>query len=308
MKSLLISGCIAFLAFFKPGSARADDLGFPDDPTPATPLMDNVITGPTSQEAATLPLFQPETGAQRSLAEFIGHFSAYEPIYVVAGPVNPLVKFQFSFKYKLFNDDAPLSKAVPLLSGLHFSYTQLSLWELDKPSAPFFDSNYQPEFFYSNEDLKWRPPGVSQLGIQAGYWHDSNGEAGPTSRSINMLFIRPIITFGDPESFHAYLAPKFFTYILDLSNNPDIYHYRGYCDFRAVVGWRQGLELSALGRVGSAWNRGSVQLDLTYPLRDILDRNLDVYLDAQWYYGYGESLLTYNQKTDAFRIGFALSR
>jgi phospholipase A1 len=280
----------------------------PDPPASQVPLLDNIITGPASREASTQPLFGPENGFQKSVAEFIGHFSACDPIYIIAGPVNPLVKFQFSFKYQLFNDQSPVAKAVPLLSGLNFSYTQLSLWELDKPSAPFFDTNYMPEFFYSNEDLQWRPPGVSQLGIQTGYAHDSNGQAGPASRSINMLFFRPIITFGDVDQFHFYVAPRLYTYIGDLSNNPDIYHYRGYCDLRAVVGWRQGLELSALARVGSAWNRGGVQLDLTYPLRDLLNHNLDVYVDAQYFYGYGESLLTYNHKTDAFRIGFALAR
>jgi phospholipase A1 len=271
--------------------------------------LDTLEPGPGTQPA-TQPLFQPQTYAERSIAEFIGHFSGYEPTYIIAGPTNdPLVKFQFSFKYQLLNKEAPLSKALPLLAGINFAYTQLSLWNLDKPSAPFYDTNYMPEFFYSNEDIKAvKIPGVSELGVQTGYGHDSNGRAGTVSRSMNTLFFRPILDFGDPEGFHFLVEPKFFVYIFSLSDNPRISQYRGYCDLQMSVGRRQGLELSFLGRIGSDYNKGCVQFDLTYPIRDLLQNNVDVYIDAQYFNGYAESLLSYNRRTQAFRIGFALVR
>jgi len=302
-RSLCIS-CIICAIFGVSRSAIADDL-----PTISLPAyLDNLIAGPGTQ-ASTRPMYQPDTWAERSIAEFIGHFSAYEPIYFIAGATNPLAKFEFSFQYRLFNKDAPLSKVVPLLSGLHFSYTQLSLWQIDKASAPFYDSNYKPEFFYSNEDIKLiHLPGVSELGLQTGFGHDSNGRGGAASRGVNMLFLRPIFDFGDPEKFHFYVAPKAYVYVGPITDNPDIAKFRGYCDLRAVVGWRQGLELSFLGRIGSDYNRGSVMFDLTYPIRDLLNRNLDLYIDAQYFNGYGETLLTYNQRTQAFRMGFALAR
>ena len=266
-----------------------------------------LVAGPGTQPA-TQPLLQPETWTQRSIAEIIGHFSAYQPMYFIAGPVSPLVKFQFSLKYRLFNEKAPLAK-VPILGGLTFAYTQLNLFELDKPSAPFYDTNYNPEIFYSNEDIKIiKLPLVSELGLQTGFGHESNGQAGATSRSINFLFFRPIFDFGNPEGFHFYVAPKAYVYVADLSNNPDISKYRGYCDLRTAIGWRQGLELSFLGRIGSNYNRGSVQFDLTYPIRDLLAQNLDVFIDAQYFNGYGESLLSYNRRTNAFRIGLGLAR
>jgi outer membrane phospholipase A len=278
-------------------------------PTVALPAyLDNLIAGPGTQPS-TQPLLQPETTTERSISEFLGHFSAYEPIYIVAGAVDPLAKFEFSFKFRLLNEGSPLAEKFPILGGLHFSYSQISLWQLDKASAPFYDSSYKPEFFYSNEDIrKIKIPGVSELGLQTGFGHESNGQGGATSRSMNILFIRPIFVFGDPEAFHFYVAPKAFVYVGSLRDNPDISKYRGYCDLRAVVGWRQGLEFSVLGRLGSDYNRGSVQLDLTYPIRDLLNNNLDLYIDAQYFYGYGESLLAYNKRSQAFRIGFALAR
>jgi outer membrane phospholipase A len=268
--------------------------------------MDNLVTGPSTAPAPISPVNSPE----RSISEFIGHFSGYEPTYFVAGPANPLAKFQFSFMYRLLSEDSPLGKKVPFLTGFNFAYTQLSLWQVDKASAPFYDNNYQPEFFWSNEDIRlFQIPAVTQFGLQTGYGHDSNGEAGSTSRSLNILFLRPIVTFGDPNHFHLLLAPKIYGYIFSLSDNPGIRRYRGYCDFRATVGWRQGLELSALGRLGSSFRSGgSFQLDLSYPIRDLLDRNLDIYLDAQYFNGFGESLLEYNKRTQEFRIGFALVR
>jgi hypothetical protein len=215
--------------------------------------LDTLQPGPGTQ-ASTQPLIQPETSTERNIAEFIGHFSGYEPMFFIAGATHPDVKFQFSFKYQLLNKEAPLAKAFPPLGGLNFAYTQLNMWLLDQPSSAFYDTNYMPEFFYSNEDVKaFKIPGVSQFGVQTGYGHDSNGQGNVNERSMNILFLRPILDFGDPEGFHFYVAPKFFVYIFDVNHNPDIAKYRGYCDLRAVIGKRQGLELSFLGRIGTCW-------------------------------------------------------
>ena len=54
--------------------------------------------------------------------------------------------------------------------------------------------------------------------------------------------------------------------------------------------------------------RGALQLDLTYPLRALSSKNVDLYLDAQLFTGYGESLLEYDQSETNFRIGVALVR
>jgi outer membrane phospholipase A len=38
----------------------------------------------------------------------------------------------------------------------------------------------------------------------------------------------------------------------------------------------------------------------------VLYGNLGLYLSAQYFLGYGESLLYYNERSSAFRLGFAL--
>jgi outer membrane phospholipase A len=49
-------------------------------------------------------------------------------------------------------------------------------------------------------------------------------------------------------------------------------------------------------------------LDLTYPLMRLLAGSFSVYLHAQYFNGYGESLLLYNEKGSSWRLGFALFR
>ena len=77
---------------------------------------------------------------------------------------------------------------------------------------------------------------------------------------------------------------------------------------RVVAGLRDSLQLAAIGRIGRDGNKGSIQLDLTYPLTTLLKGNMDLSLDAQYFYGYGDTLLTYNQRSSIFRFGLALVR
>jgi outer membrane phospholipase A len=243
------------------------------------------------------------------LAEFFGHFSGHEPIYFVAGPKEPNVKFQFSFKYAIFNPDAPLLRAVPALAGVNIAYTQTSLWATGEASAPFFDSSYKPELLWSDEYMpSLSRAGVYGLGLQFGVQHESNGKGGLDSRSLNIAYVRPIVTLGDVRDFHVTVAPRVFAYLGGQGDNEDVENYRGYGDLRVTAGWREGLQLSALGRLGDDWDKGSIQLDLTYPLRKVLSGNFDVYLDVQGFYGYGESLREYNQQSSALRVGIAVVR
>jgi phospholipase A1 len=239
---------------------------------------------------------------------FKEHISGYEPMYFIAGTKSPNAKFQISFAYQLLNSDGPLAEKVPALKGFHIAYTQTSLWDWNAASAPFYDTNYKPEFFYAWQNVTGaQPTNWIQLDLQGGLKHESNGKSGADSRSMNIAYFRPTLTIGRDEGLQLTLQPRVWTYLGDLSDNPDIADYRGYADLRAIVGWKRGLELSALGRMGKDGNHRSVQLDLTYPTMRFFG-SFSFYLDVQYFTGYGESLLGYNQKTDELRVGFALFR
>ncbi len=109
------------------------------------------------------------------------------------------------------------------------------------------------------------------------------------------------------KAYDSLLVRRLWGYVGDLSDNPDLDEYRGYFDLRAVIGWRRGLQLAALGRMGHEGNNSSAQFDLTYPMMRIFD-SFSVYLQAQYFTGYGDSLLRYNQRSDVVRLGFALYR
>jgi len=240
---------------------------------------------------------------------FKEHFSGYEPFYFVAGPDSPNAKFQFSFKYEVLNKDGPLAQAVPALVPLHFAYTQTSLWDWNQASAPFLDSSYKPELLYAWERIAGGgPSNWWRLDLQPGVQHESNGKAGSDSRSLNIAYLRPTLTLGRPEHLQLTLQPRVWTYLGDMSDNSNLPDYRGYADLRAIVGWERGLQLSATGRMGDTAERGSLQLDLTYPMMSLLSGSFSVYLHAQYFIGYGESLLLYNERSSAFRIGFSLYR
>jgi phospholipase A1 len=241
-----------------------------------------------------------------------GRFSGHEPIYFIYGTDQPNVKFQVSFKYQVLNPEGSLVQALPALGGVHLAYSQTSFWDLEGESKPFFDNSYRPEVLWSADDLRLEatPSVVSRLGLQVGLQHESNGRAGDDSRSMNTVYVRPTLTFGDADGDGLFLtvAPKLFAYVGDVDDNPDIKDYRGYGELRTVVGWQEGLQLSTLARLGDDWDKGSLQFDLSCPLRELSGRNADLYLHAQYFNGFGESLLNYNESTSVFRLGVSLVR
>jgi outer membrane phospholipase A len=97
-------------------------------------------------------------------------------------------------------------------------------------------------------------------------------------------------------------------YVGNLDDNPDLPDYLGHFGLRAIVGWQRGLQLSAVGRLGDDPDHTSLQLDLTYPLMRLLGDSFSLYLQAQYFTGYGESLLGYDQRGSSFRIGLGLYR
>ena len=239
---------------------------------------------------------------------FKEHISGYEPMYFIAGTKSPNAKFQISFAYRLLNQDGSLATHVPALKGFHIAYTQTSLWDWNAPSAPFYDTSYRPELFYAWENVtRAQPSDWCQLDLQGGLKHESNGKDGADSRNLNIAYLRPTLTLGRDNGLQLTLQPRVWAYLGEMNDNPDMADYRGYADLRAVVGWKRGLQLSALGRMGRDGNHHGVQLDLTYPTMKFFG-SFSLYLDVQYFTGYGESLRGYNQTTDELRVGFALFR
>ncbi|HLP77989.1 MAG TPA: phospholipase A [Candidatus Paceibacterota bacterium] len=240
---------------------------------------------------------------------FKQHIFGYDPFYFIAGTQSPNAKFQLSFKYRLLNDSGWLAQKAPWTLGFHMAYSQTSLWDWNADSAPFFDSSYRPEFLYSwDRVVGGGADDWFRLDLQGGLQHESNGRDGDRSRSMNITYLRPRVTFGYDSGLQLTLTPRVWYYVGDLSDNPDIANYRGYADLRAALGWKRGLQISALGRIGNHLSHGGVALDVTYPLMQPPNGSFSLYLQAQYFTGYGESLIGYRDRTDIFRAGISLYR
>lgn len=238
-------------------------------------------------------------------AEF-ARISSNEPMYIAFGKNGDAnARFQLSFKFHILKPDNPSSKS--FLDNLYFGYTQLSIWDLEAESAPFRDSNYRPSFFYYVPDTGVRAGWFSSLGVAAGIEHESNGKAGDDSRSINTVFVKPILTFGNPSEYHWTVAPKLYAY-LEKKDNSDIQNYRGYMDLLVLWGKPNGWQIGATLRKGMKRNYGSVDVQVTYPLGKLIP-GTGGYIWLGYFTGYGEDLLDYNRHSPSqVRIGYSVFR
>jgi len=229
--------------------------------------------------------------------------SANEPMYFVIGS-RSTARFQLSFKYRLFDPDSlPVEWFAPL-AGLHFGYTQTSLWDLGADSAPFRDTSYRPSLFWQGAIAG---KGLMPDLLRAGYEHESNGKDGADSRSINTLFAQSVWRTEFPDGRALIFAPKVHAY-LDKSDNPDIQRYRGYANWNFRYGREDGWLLATQLRTGTS-GHGSAQLDLSWPLRRPLFSRTGGFLHIQLFKGYGETLLDYNQdRGTQVRLGFSIVR
>lgn len=233
--------------------------------------------------------------------------SANEPTYFVVGSDSRNgadARFQLSFKYRLFDPESSLSKFSPLFSNLYFTYTQTSLWDLGDDSSPFRDTSYRPGIYYG-----WAGSGKAWLpnDWRAGLEHESNGQSGADSRSINIAYLKPIWHMDLDHGKRLSFLPKIYHYI-DKSDNDDIQRYRGYADWILRYGREDSLIVNGMYRQGTA-GYASGQLDLSYPLSTRIFARTGTFMHLQLFSGYGETLLDYDRDRDTqVRVGFSITR
>lgn len=286
-----------------------------DRAAPAEPMVAAVPVAPDAGTTQASKASVPASGAMVSAApdaiapttdtEF-ARISSNEPMYIAFGKNGDAnARFQLSFKFHILKPDNPASKS--FLDNLYFGYTQLSIWDLQAESAPFRDSNYRPSLFYYIPDTGVRASWFSSLGVAAGIEHESNGKAGDDSRSINTVFVKPILKFGNPSEYHWTVAPKLYAYV-EKSDNRDIQDYRGYMDLLVLWGKPNGWQIGATLRKGMKRNYGSADVQVTYPLGKLIP-GTGGYIWLGYFTGYGEDLLDYNRHSRSeLRIGYSVFR
>ena len=251
---------------------------------------------------------QPMDTLMQLYQPYVKNISFYEPMYFLVGTEPEYSKFQISLKYRFFDTEKASALGAPWMQGFHFGYTQTSFWDLESDSAPFEDTSYKPELFYISQRLKTEVPMLDAVFLKAGVRHESNGRGGDLSRSTNTAYIEPIFIFYNQRKHTGLkVAPRLWAYFRNEDeNNPDIDRYRGHFNLEITLGAADSWVLNT--NAGLAAEGGSVQMDLTYPLHNIIYNPLDIYVQAQYVNRLAESLLNYTRRTEVFRLGFAIVR
>jgi phospholipase A1 len=190
-------------------------------------------------------------------------------------------------------------------ADLWFGYTQQSLWQLwnTRGSAPFRNTDYEPEIIYVvpiPAAMQSLPGGWQWKFVQAGFAHQSNGQAKPLSRSWNRVYAGAGFERGD----YSIIARSARRLPEDDDDNPDLTDYRGRGD--VLVQWTPGLATAALlwRTTFKSFKRGALQLDWTYPVDS--DRPAGLQWYVQVFTGYGETLTDYNVRQTSIGLGVTL--
>lgn len=200
-------------------------------------------------------------------------------------------KFQISLAKPLFYD------VFGLRESLVVAYTQTSWWQITKTSAPFRETNYQPEIFLNFTSPKY----LEQIGmknLKFGILHESNGRDGSDSRSWNRAYVQGDFVYGN---FSA--SPRAWIVLGDKGDNKDILKYIGHGDLR--LSYKLNDQIFSLMLRNNLHfdktNKGAAELSYMFPIF-----STGVYGYLQYFTGYGESLIDYNRHTDKIGLGFVI--
>jgi len=205
------------------------------------------------------------------------------------------VKFQLSLK-------VPLVKHFVIKnSNLWFAYSQLSFWQLYNRaiSSPFRETNYEPELLWAFH-TDYKIFGLRNSLITLSLNHQSNGQSDPMSRSWNRIIANFIFDKGNYVfSFRPwYVIPR----SSEDDDNPDITDYMGHGELGALYKYKKHQVTVMLRNILDFENHyGTVELNYSFRINDRLKGV------AQYFYGYGESLIDYNHLSNRIGIGILLT-
>jgi len=243
---------------------------------------------------------------------------AHKPNYFLAGAYNSrgynpdLFREQYRDPSIDFNNTEAqfqISLKVPLWINLlkkidiYAAYTNRSFWQVynRKRSSPFRETDHEPEMWAQFEP-SWEILGFSNLANSIGIVHQSNGQGGVLSRSWNRVYANFVFAKGN---FAFGIKPWIrISEDVEDDDNPDITDYLGHYEIRAGYKWNdQVFSVMSRNNLESGFKRGAFEFSWSFPLWNY--PYLKGYI--QYFNGYGESLIDYDNHVNRIGIGFALT-
>lgn len=243
---------------------------------------------------------------------------AHKPNYILLGAYNTkgynADPFQEQFRDPTYGlDDVEtkfqLSIKFPLLidlfdtADIYAAYTNRSFWQLynSDESEPFRETNHEPEIWVQF-DPEWEIFGFTNTWNSFGFNHQSNGRGGALSRSWNRLFAWFTFERGNLAfSFKPWIA---LVNTSEDGDNPDITDYLGHYEMSASYKWEDHVfSIMSRNNLESGFSKGAVELSWSFPLGQW--PYLRGYM--QYFSGYGESLIDYDEYVNSVGIGLSLT-
>ncbi len=227
------------------------------------------------------------------------YFGLYKDNYFIFGPPigervtrkNTNVKFQISVAQRL------TKSVLPWNSYLYLFYTQKCFWNVLEKSFPMTDLNFNPGIGITKPlFVKDRFIGKFSLIIE----HESNGRDSIWSRSWNRISLAANILIDPTIMIHG----KFWIPFIDGENNRDLLNYYGIYQYGiSFMSLNKRFEASLILTKRRGWKLNfNTALELSYKIREQDNQ----YLFLQYYNGYGEGLLDYNEFKSQLRVGIVI--
>ena len=234
----------------------------------------------------------------REILDNMPYFSLFKDNYFIGGTTiggkptvyNSDIKFQLSISQRLTKSRLPFD------TYLFLQFTQKAFWNVLQESLPMRDLNFNPGIGVGRLIIhKNKYIGKGYLMIE----HESNGKDTTASRSWNKITLAAAVALTPnwETQFKAWIP------IVDGENNQDLLEYAGI--FQLAANYRSNNRRLNCGVILTKclkWFRWNVQLEFSYKFW----KKDNQYFFVQYYNGYAENLLEYNQHKSMLRVGFVI--
>lgn len=190
----------------------------------------------------------------------------------------------------------------------YFAYTQISFWQAydHRNSAPFRETNYNPELFYRFKTLPFHS---GNLGVDMGFEHESNGQRPPVSRSWNLAYVCPYYETSNLLIYtkFRYRFPeddKEYPGAAVGDDNPDITDYLGHADLHVYFKPWHNHQIRLWVRGNLSKGRGGVVLNYSF----MVPKSKRSFVGIRVSQGYGESMVDYKKSLTRIGVGVMFTR